>query len=37
MSNEEIREAIYQACLAAFKEIGIEEVKKMSWFGKNKK
>ena len=33
----DLKQALYEACLKTISEMGMDEVKQMSWFGKNHK
>jgi hypothetical protein len=35
MTQQELREAIYQACLKAAECLSEEQIKQISWFGRN--
>ena len=35
--SEDLKKMIYEACLSSAKQMGMNKVKQMSWFGKNYK
>jgi hypothetical protein len=35
--SKELKQKIYEACLSSAKQMGMDRVKQMTWFGKNHK